>query len=73
MRRAEEPVLFLLNEESGYFHFVSGWNLSCVLSGAVLADLALLRRINTDRDSLVLVDDTPTGDPRAIASKWVWA
>lgn len=63
MRLAEETVLFLLNEESGYFHFVSGWNLSCVLAGAVLADLALLRRINTDRDFLVLVDDTPTGDP----------
>ena len=63
MRLVEETILLLLNEESGYFHSVTGWNLSCVLAGAVLADLALLRRIDTDLDALVLVDDTPTGDP----------
>ena len=62
MRLAEELILLLLNEESGYLEQVSGWNLSCVLAGAVLADLALERRIDTDPESLSLIDPTPTGD-----------
>lgn len=62
MRLAEELILLLLNEESGYLEQVHGWNLSCVLAGAVLADLALERRIDTDLDSLTLVEATPTGD-----------
>ncbi len=62
MRFAEELVLLLLNEESGYLEQVSGWNLSCVLAGAVLADLALELRIDTDLESLTLLDDTPVGD-----------
>ena len=33
-----------------------------VLAGAVLADLALERRIDTDLESLTLIDATPTGD-----------
>ena len=62
MRLAEELVLLLLNEESGYLEQVRGWNLSCVLAGAVLADLAFERRIDTDLESLSLIDPTPTGD-----------
>ena len=62
MRLAEELVLLLLNEESGYLEQVSGWNLSCVLAGAVLADLAFESRIDTDLESLTLLDDTPVGD-----------
>ena len=62
MRLAEELVLLLLNEESGYLEQVRGWNLSCVLAGAVLADLAFERRIDTDLESLSLTDPTPTGD-----------
>ena len=61
MRLAEELVLLLLNEESGYLEQVSGWNLSCVLAGAVLADLAFESRIDTDLESLTLLDDTPVG------------
>ena len=48
MRLVEETILMLLNEESGYLEQVQGWNLSCVLAGAVLADLALEGRIDTD-------------------------
>ncbi len=62
MRLAEETILMLLNEESGYLEQVQGWNLSCVLAGAVLADLALEGRIDTDLESLVLLNPTPTGD-----------
>lgn len=62
MRLAEETILLLLNEDSGYLVPVQGWKLSCVLAGAVLADLALERRIDTDLESLLLTDSTPTGD-----------
>ena len=62
MRFAEELVLLLLNEESGYLEQVSGWNLSCVLTGAVLADLAFESRIDADLESLTLLDRTPVGD-----------
>lgn len=62
MRLAEELILLLLDEKSGYLEQLHGWSLSCVLAGAVLADLSLERRIDTDLESLVVVDSTPTGD-----------
>ena len=58
----EELVLMLLNEESGYFHQVPGWDLNCAIVGAVLAELSLLSRIDTDMESLFVVDGTETGD-----------
>ena len=58
----EELLLMLLNEESGYFHQVPGWNLNCAVVGAVLAELSLLNRIDTDTESLIPLDRTPTGD-----------
>ena len=62
LRIVEELVLLLLNEESGYLEQVSGWSLSCVLAGSALADLAFESRIDTDLESLKVLDDTPTGD-----------
>ena len=59
----EELILMLLNEENGYFHQVPGWHLNCAVIGAVLAELSLLSRIDTDLESLFVVDDSPTGDP----------
>ena len=59
----EELILTLLNEESGYFHQVPGWDLNCAVVGAVLAELSLISRIDTDRDSLFLMDRTETGNP----------
>ena len=58
----EELILMLLNEESGYFHQVPGWDLNCAVIGAVLAELSLESRIDTDMDSLFLLDDTETGN-----------
>ena len=58
----EELVLMLLNEENGYFHQVPGWALNCAIVGASLAELSLQSRIDTDMDSLFLVDRTATGD-----------
>ena len=59
----DELVLMLLNEESGYFYQVPGWHLNCAVMGAVLAELSLISRIDTDMDSLFLVDQTETGNP----------
>ena len=59
----EELILMLLNEQNGYFHQVPGWDLNCTVVGAVLAELSLQSRIDTDLDSLQLLDPTETGDP----------
>ena len=59
----DELILMLLNEENGYFHQVPGWDLNCAVVGAVLADLSLRSRIDTDMESLFLIDPTETGDP----------
>ena len=59
----DELILMLLNEENGYFHQVPGWHLNCAVAGAVLAELSLLSRIDTDIESLFLVDPTETGNP----------
>ena len=59
----DELVLTLLNEESGYFRQVPRWNLNCAIVGAALAELSLASRIDTDMESLILLDGTATGDP----------
>ena len=59
----EELILSLLNEESGYFHQVPGWNLNCAVVGAVLAELSLRAHIDTDMEALFLLNRTETGDP----------
>ena len=59
----EEFILMLLNEETGYFHQVPGWDLNCAVVGAVLSDLSLLDRIDTDLESLFVVSSSATGDP----------
>ncbi|MCY3766822.1 MAG: cytochrome P450 [Gemmatimonadetes bacterium] len=59
----QELILMLLNEETGYFHQVPGWHLNCAVAGAVLAELSLRSRIDTDMESLFVVDPTETGNP----------
>ena len=59
----EELLLALLNEESGYFHQVPGWDLNCAVIGAALAELSLQHRIDTDTQSLYLLDSLETGNP----------
>ena len=58
----EELLLMLLNGESGYFHQVPGWDLNCAVIGAVLAELSLVSRIDTDMQSVILLDRTKVGD-----------
>jgi cytochrome P450 len=59
----EELLLMLLNEESGYFYQVPGWTLNCAVIGAVITELAFRYRIDSDLESLFLIDSTPTGIP----------
>ena len=59
----EELLLALLDEERGYFRQVPGWNLNCAIVGAALGELSLLGRIDTDLESLTLMDATDTGSP----------
>ena len=40
-----------------------GWDLNCTIIGAVLAELSLRSRIDTDMESLKLLDPTETGNP----------
>ena len=62
LRFAEEITLLLLNDDDGEFVRVPGWSMQCAFAGAVLMDLALENRIDTDVKRLVLIDPTPIGD-----------
>lgn len=59
---AEELVLLLLNEEDGSMIPLQEGAVECALAGAVLMDLAFAYRIDTDLQSLVVNDATPTGN-----------
>lgn len=62
LRFAEELMLLLAREDSGELAAVSETKLGYALAGALLMDLALAGRIDTDVRQLVLVDETPLGD-----------
>ena len=62
LRFAEEFMLLLLNDEDGRFANVPSWSVNYALAGSVLMDLALENRIDTDLESLILLDATPVGD-----------
>ena len=63
LRFAEEIMLLLLDDQSGRFEHTTGGTTRYALSGAVLMDLALLNRIDTDLQELILLDGTPLQDP----------
>ncbi len=63
LRFVEEITLLAHNEQTGEIGGgLSSHTFHIVLAGAVLMDLALENRIDTDPESLVLIDSTPTGD-----------
>lgn len=62
MRFAEQLLLLLHSQETGYFVPIPEWRMSCALAGAVLMDLAMEDRIDSDLETLTVVDTTPTGD-----------
>lgn len=63
LRFAEEIVLLLLDEERGaLISSLQLHSLDIILAGAVLMDLALEGRIDTDLTQLSVVDSTPLDD-----------
>ena len=59
----EEILLLLLDDKDGSFVPIAKANLGCAIAGAVLMDLAFADRIDTDPESLIVTDRTPTGNP----------
>ncbi|MCY3877265.1 MAG: GPP34 family phosphoprotein [Rhodobacteraceae bacterium] len=61
MRLAEE-ILLLDRADDGMLSRAPKWLIRYALGGAVLMDLALENRIDTDADRLFLIDSAPVGD-----------
>ena len=62
-RLAEEILLLTLNNDGGDITpSVPPQSLHTLLAGALLMDLALEDRIDTDSERVILVDQTPVGD-----------
>ena len=59
----EEIVLLALDDQTGAQLPLPVTALSYGLAGAVLADLAVAGKIDTDEKKLVVLDATPTSDP----------
>ena len=59
---AEEILLLFLDDESGKFENMYYEEFKYALSGAVLMDLAVRSKIDTDLDKLSVSDPTPTGE-----------
>lgn len=59
----EEIVLLALDDRTGAQLPLPVTALAYGLAGAVLADLAVAGKIDTDEKKLVVLDATPTGDP----------
>ena len=62
MMRLAEEFLLLLRDENGIISRAPEWLVRYALGGAVLMDLALENRIDTDVHRLFLVDSTKIGD-----------
>jgi hypothetical protein len=59
----EEIMLLALDDTTGVLRLMPVMALGYALAGALLAELALLSRIDTDPQQLVVLDRTPTLDP----------
>ena len=63
MMRLAEEFLLLTRGADGTLSRAPEWLVRYALGGAVLMDLALENRIDTDAERLLLIDSTPVGDP----------
>lgn len=59
---AEEVALLILDDETGKLANAGSPNVNHAMAGAVLMDLALRSKIDTDLEKLVVVYSTPTGE-----------
>ena len=62
MMRIAEEFLLLLRDEDGALSRAPEWLVRYALGAAVLMDLALENRIDTDARRLFLIDSSPVGD-----------
>ena len=62
LRLVEEIVLLLLRDDDGTFVRVPSWSLHYAIAGAVMMDLAMEDRIDSDLEHVIVLDDSPTGD-----------
>ena len=60
---AEEIILLSLDDKKGNFLPMSLMSFESALAGAILMELALNNKIDTDLEHLILIDDSETGDP----------
>ena len=61
---SEEILLLMLDDETGWLSVaLPGHRIRAAISGAVLMDLALADRIDTDLEHLFLVNPEPAGEP----------
>jgi hypothetical protein len=59
----EEILLLMLDDQSGRLQERAAPSGDYAIAGAILAELALAGRIDTDPDRLYVVNPAPTGDP----------
>jgi Golgi phosphoprotein 3 len=59
----EEIVLLTINPRTGCLEGGNEFSVRYALAGAMLFDLALARRIDTDVDAVTVISDVPTGNP----------
>ena len=62
LRFVEEIILLLLRDDDGKFVNVPQSSMDRAIAGAVLMELAMEDRIDTDLEHLILIDGTPVGD-----------
>lgn len=60
---AEEVLLLLLDEKKGTLIQVPQLTLHFVLAGAILMELAIRNKVDSDIDSFYIIDRDPTGEP----------
>ena len=58
----EEVVLLAVDEKSGHLRSTREFGTAYALVGAVFFDLALARKIDTDLETVHIIDTTPTGN-----------
>lgn len=58
----EEVLLLTFHDKTGRARRLPEYSIEFAVAGAVLADLALLDRIDSDLESVMVVEDSPTGD-----------
>src|SRR5580704_4020381 len=58
----EEVVLLAVDEQTGHLRSTREFGTAYALVGALYFDLALARRIDTDTETIRIVDHTPTGN-----------